>query len=147
MEECKVCGRENPMEGANFCYYCGASFHEDYLAEQLKVIAAKEAQKETQQENQTESGTYTRSSGAKPMSMWRWLALFMLFLIPVYGWILLVIMLFLHAFGSRTTPERKEMAKGLLLFLVVYFLFLVAGMTMLMDDPNFQAMLGSGMGQ
>lgn len=147
MEECKVCGRENPMEDANFCYYCGASFHEDYLAEQLKVVAAKEAQKgaQTQQENES----YSEQSGAsgRPMSMWRWLALFMLFLIPVYGWILLVILLFLHAFGSRTTPERKEMAKGLLLFLVVYFIFLVAGMAMFMNDPNFQAMLGTGAGQ
>ena len=25
MEECKVCGRKNPIEGANFCYYCGAA--------------------------------------------------------------------------------------------------------------------------
>ncbi|MBR6019049.1 MAG: zinc ribbon domain-containing protein [Lachnospiraceae bacterium] len=28
MSECKVCGRKNPIEDANFCYYCGASLRE-----------------------------------------------------------------------------------------------------------------------
>ena len=29
MDVCKVCGHKNPLEEANFCYYCGASLRED----------------------------------------------------------------------------------------------------------------------
>ena len=29
MDECKVCGRKNPVEGANFCFYCGASLRDN----------------------------------------------------------------------------------------------------------------------
>ncbi len=139
MALCRVCGRENPIEDANFCYYCGESFREGFQVNETDLL------KERVSENEAQGSTVT--AGAKPMSMWRWLALFALFLIPIYGWILLVVMMFLYAFGSKTTPERREMAKGFLLFLVVYVLFMMAGFRMLMEDPNFQAMMNASMGQ
>ena len=50
MDECKVCGRKNPVEGANFCYYCGASLRESDRDERddpedRRVIDAEQGRK------------------------------------------------------------------------------------------------------
>lgn len=44
MDECKVCGRKNPVEGANFCFYCGASLRDN--GEDDNLLAASVGRQE-----------------------------------------------------------------------------------------------------
>lgn len=129
MEECKVCGRANPIADANFCFYCGSSLREGVTAEQPVEI-------------QPEQETTTRAA-QKPMSMWRWFATFMLFFLPVYGWLAMLVILCLNAFGTNSTGERKEMSRGMLLFLLVFVVIMVMTMNVMLNDPAFLSMLES----
>ncbi len=138
MEECKVCGRTNPVEGANFCYYCGTSFRE---------VGASDPREELRREFQkAEEEPVTVPT--KKMSKWQWMATFLLLFLPVYGWLAFLVVVCLSAFGASSSEERKEMARGLLLFVGISVVFTILAFIYLMKyDPEFTKMFEEMMNQ
>ncbi|MBQ6106382.1 MAG: hypothetical protein IJL03_10640 [Lachnospiraceae bacterium] len=110
MDVCKVCGHKNPLEEANFCYYCGASFREDGSPEPETAKAAAV----TVPSEETDVTQVKR-----PFSTMQWFGMFMLLLIPLYGWIAFLVIAAISAFGANATEERRSFAKAFLIFLVV----------------------------
>lgn len=150
MDTCKVCGRRNPIEQANFCFYCGASLREGEQGEAInRAMGAvpmgmygqsAEAPTAYEQPQPAVMPAGQPAGGFQPKSfgMWRWFLTFSLLLIPVYGWIAFAIAMMISAFGGSATEERKNFARGMLLFLVLAVGFLIVSMIVMMQDPAFR---------
>jgi hypothetical protein len=116
MEVCSICGRKNPIEGANFCYYCGASLREHGVEEEdVKAKTELSAQPETSAPAETTDVTRVK----RPFTTLHWLGLLLLLLIPPYGWIAFLVIALISAFGANATEERRAFAKAFLIFAVV----------------------------
>lgn len=149
MDTCKICGRKNPVEDANFCYYCGASLRdgEEGLAINASIIRERLGLElgttATSEEDSAQEAFVPRSDEermlleGKPFSKWKWFGTFLLLFIPVYGWIAFLVVMFISAFGTAATSERKEMAKGMLLFLAVFLVFMIITMVQMFNNPEF----------
>ncbi len=125
-KECEVCGRKNPLKGANYCYYCGASFREaDFKPEALK--------------KESDSVTAEVKKEENTFSMWKWLALFALLLLPPYGWIIFVVILCINAFGTKATEERRAFSKAFLLFILAAILVLYLFSLYIQSNPDLVA--------
>ena len=117
MEYCKVCGRKNPLEEANFCYYCGASLKEGSGPSETKDAQLSGGTMEASADGKAAQVDETRVQ--RPFSTWRWLGMLLLLLIPPYGWIVFLVIALVSAFGANATEERRSFAKAFLIFLVV----------------------------
>ena len=112
MEECKVCGRRNPIEGANFCYYCGAA-----LESRGETAAAVTAEPEAEAFRRLAAEVNASEQTEKPkFSKWKCFGILCLTLVPVYGWLFLLGWLIFTVSNPTVSEERKEVAKGALLF-------------------------------
>lgn len=116
MEVCSVCGRKNPIEGANFCYYCGASLRENGVAQEDVKPEAESAQNAAPQASE---GTTDVTRVKRPFTTLHWLGLLLLLLIPPYGWIAFLVIALISAFGANATDERRAFAKAFLIFAVI----------------------------
>lgn len=126
VKECVVCGRKNPLKGANYCYYCGASFREaDFHPEDIKKAQEADTSEERQNENS--------------FSMWKWFALFLLLLLPVYGWLAFIVILCINAFGTKATEERKAFSKAFLLFILAAILMIYLFALYIQSNPDLLA--------
>ncbi|MBO4484618.1 MAG: zinc ribbon domain-containing protein [Lachnospiraceae bacterium] len=129
MDECKVCGRKNPLEDANFCYYCGAS---------LKDGAAVSIEKpEAEKAEETPAADLTREK--RPFTVKHWLGLFLCLLIPLYGWIAFIVIALISAFGANATDERRSFAKAFLLFIVIAVIVIALEMMYIQNHPELLA--------
>ncbi len=128
MDICKVCGRKNPIEEANFCYYCGTSFRE---GEEPETVAAKVASESDNLAEEQPKQTVT--------SKWKWMLFFGLLLVPPFGWIAFLVITLANAFGQRADARTREMAKGALLFLIVFLALSVAAELYLQAHPELLA--------
>ena len=129
MEECKVCGRKNPLEDANFCYYCGASLKEGaapVIEKPLESEAAKAPAEDL-----------TRAK--RPFAVKHWLGLFLCLLIPLYGWIAFLVIALISAFGANATDERRAFAKAFLIFIVILVVFSYLAMLYIERNPELLA--------
>lgn len=127
IKECVVCGRKNPLKGANYCYYCGASFREmNFVPEDLKKHKESAAELKT-----NDNGT--------GFSMWKWLGLFALLLLPPYGWICFIVLLCVIAFGPKATEERRNFAKAFLIFILAAVVLLYLLMSFVQSNPDLMA--------
>lgn len=137
MEECKVCGRRNPLADANFCYYCGASLKGDAVPAAVQPVA-REPEPVTAEDP-------TRVQ--KPFTVKHWLGLFLCLLVPLYGWIAFLVIALISAFGANATEERRAFAKAFLIFLVIATVVTALGMLYIQNNPELLAeynrMLGS----
>lgn len=137
MEECKVCGRRNPLADANFCYYCGASLKGD------AVPAAVQPVEREPEPVAAEDPTRVQ----KPFTVKHWLGLFLCLLVPLYGWIAFLVIALISAFGANATEERRSFAKAFLIFLVIATVVTALGMLYIQNNPELLAeynrMLGS----
>ncbi|MBQ1853172.1 MAG: zinc ribbon domain-containing protein [Lachnospiraceae bacterium] len=137
MEECKVCGRRNPLADANFCYYCGASLKGDAVP-----AAVQPAEREPEPVT-AEDPTRVQ----KPFTVKHWLGLFLCLLVPLYGWIAFLVIALISAFGANATEERRSFAKAFLIFLVIATVVTALGMLYIQNNPELLAeynrMLGS----
>ena len=156
MSECKVCGRKNPVEGANFCYYCGASLRETDRDE--REISENRRAADAEQDRQSgyskikawitaddgepddDYDEYVKSEirrsereaagngGAPSISRWKILGLMMLLLLPIYGWLFLLGWAIVNVVSSRAADGQKEVAHGILMFFAaaVVLLFLLS---------------------
>lgn len=137
MEECKVCGRRNPLADANFCYYCGASLKGDAVPAAVQPVE-REPEPVTAEDP-------TRVQ--KPFTVKHWLGLFLCLLVPLYGWIAFLVIALISAFGANATEERRSFAKAFLIFLVIATVVTALGMLYIQNNPELLAeytrMLGS----
>ncbi len=137
MEECKVCGRKNPLADANFCYYCGASLKGDAVPAAVQPVE-REPEPVTAEDP-------TRVQ--KPFTVKHWLGLFLCLLVPLYGWIAFLVIALISAFGANATEERRSFAKAFLIFLVIATVVTALGMLYIQNNPELLAeynrMLGS----
>lgn len=137
MEECKVCGRRNPLADANFCYYCGASLKGDAVPAAVQPVE-REPEPVTAEDP-------TRVQ--KPFTVKHWLGLFLCLLVPLYGWIAFLVIALIGAFGANATEERRSFAKAFLIFLVIATVVTALGMLYIQNNPELLAeynrMLGS----
>ena len=137
MEECKVCGRRNPLADANFCYYCGASLKGDAVPAAVQPVE-REPEPVTAEDP-------TRVQ--KPFTVKHWLGLFLCLLVPLYGWIAFLVIALISAFGANATEERRSFAKAFLIFLVIATVVTALGMLYIKNNPELLAeynrMLGS----
>lgn len=129
MDECKVCGRQNPIEGANFCYYCGASLREGKV----------ELPEKPSEEPAKADAEFAMGSPVKPFSTARWFGLLLLLLIPPYGWIAFLVIALISAFGANATEERRSFAKACLLFMLVVVLVAIWANAFLRSHPELLA--------
>lgn len=137
MEECKVCGRRNPLADANFCYYCGASLKGDAVPAAVQPVE-REPEPVTAEDP-------TRVQ--KPFTVKHWLGLFLCLLVPLYGWIAFLVIALISAFGANATEERRSFAKAFLIFLIIATVVTALGMLYIQNNPELLAeynrMLGS----
>lgn len=135
MEVCRNCGRKNPLEEANFCYYCGASLRPDGSAPAVSAVSAEESAP-VSEKNAAETD-YTRVK--RPFTTMQWLCMLLLLLIPLYGWIAFLVIASVSAFGANATEERRSFAKALLLFLVIAAVVLTVFWFYIQSNPELLA--------
>lgn len=114
MDECKVCGRKNPLPEANFCYYCGASFREKGTDDEPERRVSEPEENSAGTEAVVSEPDVTQVK--RPFTTFRWLGLLLLLLIPPYGWIAFLVIALISAFGANATDERRAFAKAFLIF-------------------------------
>lgn len=129
MDKCPICGRENPLPEANFCYYCGAQFKA--LTE--PVSNPKKEAYQTDEEKEIING--------KPFGTVRWILCFLLLLIPIYGWTAFIVIMAVSAFSPNATKERKAISRALLIFGIALFAILIVSFVIMMKDPTYQEYL------
>ena len=138
MAECRICGRKSPIENANFCYYCGAS-----LREQGESTVGYMTMPETSEMRYSEALRAEQTAGQPAdevaISKWKWFGLLCLLLIPPYGWLILVIWSIVTAANPNNVPQKREMAKGILLFIVFTVVVAILIVVYLETHPDFLA--------
>lgn len=128
--KCPSCGREN-LEENNFCFYCGHSFR---ISGTSEMSYARGDGREENRQNTPEnayaaqgslSGNASGTAGnGKIMPVWQWCLYFLALIFP-YTMIVWFVITVMWAFGSKGTPERRNMARGILMFLVISVVFTV----------------------
>lgn len=143
MEVCRNCGRKNPLEEANFCYYCGASLREEGEVNPAEAAMASESVAES-----GNAGAETDVTRVKrPLTTTQWLCMMLLLLIPIYGWIAFLVIASVSAFGANATEERRAFAKALLLFLVIAAVALTAFWFYVQNNPELLAEYNKMLGE
>ena len=132
MEECKVCGRRNPIEEANFCYYCGAAL------ESRGEAAAVSAEPEEEAFRRLAAEVNASEQTEKPkFSKWKCFGILCLTLIPVYGWLFLLGWLIFTVSNPTVSAERKEVAKGALMFVALLLISVIIFSWYVSKNPDY----------
>lgn len=143
MSKCSTCGRENPIEEANFCYYCGAPLG----SRRPGFLPADEAE---ELERLEQSGQIPQDGGYRPgepkavaaddeqpaISRWKVLGLLCLLMIPVYGWLFLIGWMVMNLLNPKASLQRKEVIKGVLMFVVLFAVLLFAATAYINAHPE-----------
>ncbi len=143
---CMVCGREAMNPEANYCDYCGSSFHQ-YGENGWRAPAAQNGSPEG---NSSEAGSrYTafgtaeyreevntegkgKALSGQRVSTWLFLGVMLLPFVPMVGSIAYLVILFYWAFASQINDARKNWARATLIYtgLVLILCFALIGSIM-----------------
>lgn len=124
---CRVCGRTIENETANFCDYCGASLKEIQNGSMPNLIPVSQ---------QREEGPEPAAQ-QQEVSFRNWFSSMLLPLIPLVGWIVYLVMLFVWAFGNTAPKSKRNWARASLIITAIgIFLFLYFFSTAFMDMMN-----------
>lgn len=104
---CNTCARYTKNEEANFCENCGNSFREHA---QMAYNMEPQRQVEPEKENSD-----------KPITFLNWLGTYGLLFIPFVSWV----MIFVWAFGNKTSPSKKNWARATLIFMGVLIIIMM----------------------
>lgn len=110
---CTICGRHIENENANFCENCGTSLRE------LKSPTFQEyvtSQAIPQEQPKTENLNTLKSDS---ISFKTFFGIMMLQAIPLFGWLIYIVILFTWIFGDQYSTTHKNFAKASLLFLLL----------------------------
>lgn len=110
--KCPSCGREC-VDESNYCFYCGYSFRE---------AAIKAVSSETAKEAEVVTDEITKNADTeeKAMSHFWWILYFCTLLTP-FTYPVFIFLTAKWAFGSSGSRERKNFAKGLMIFVATLF--------------------------
>lgn len=138
--KCPNCGRENTEE-TNFCYYCGYSFREQRVPEPTEPAAGQAGFTRGytnftgevpsgfgqvpdvppyRPEVQTAQGN--TAAAVKAMPVWQWFLYFLLLCVP-YVWPVWLLITGIWAFSEKSSPERRNFSRGILIFLIAAVVF------------------------
>ena len=134
MEECKVCGRRNPIEGANFCYYCGAELSD---RGGLSAETAQEQKAEIFPGYASADARSGEPSSQPQFTKWKCFGLLCLTLIPVYGWLVILGWLVYTLANPTISNERREVAKGILFFVALLVILIIAFSAYIAQNPDY----------
>lgn len=122
---CNSCGRDAVNKEANFCDYCGASLKQNsiereeggvsFVTSQIKEESPHSAEQQRGGSNILKEG----ESEEKPVSFLNWVGTMILPFIPIVGWIIYLVMLFVWSFGSDTNRTKKNWARAMLVVIVI----------------------------
>ena len=121
---CPSCGR-NLDDDVNFCYYCGHSFRQNINTEEIAKTAVRYDMQKAQEMAEEDQRT--------PMKTWQWVLYFMTLLIP-YLWLVWFIITIVWAVGNKGTKERRNIAKALLIGVLLIVLFIAVAGTLLIQS-------------
>ncbi|NLP33869.1 MAG: hypothetical protein GX359_01580 [Clostridiales bacterium] len=143
---CNTCGRQTQNEGANFCEYCGSSFRENRVMPDFVVSQNDEAGQHAEQQG----GHSIAQETEKPVTFVQWLGVYALLFIPLFipmvGWIIPLVLLFVWAFANNTPTTKKNWSRATLIFLLVYFIITVITVIRIMNTPIFQQFMRGTLG-
>lgn len=108
---CKICGRHIDNEHANFCENCGESLRENKDLEYREPITPAAA-----------APTQTSDVASNEISFKTFLGVMLLQIIPGFGWLIYVVVLFTWAFGNKRSQTHKNFAKASLIFALLSLL-------------------------
>lgn len=114
---CQACGRNTQNENANFCEYCGVSYREN------KNVINDNVEKENVKGNEIQGSTLGQED--KSISFKNWLGSMILPFIPVVGFLIYIVMLFVWAFSSETPKSKKSWARASLVVGAIGFIFIM----------------------
>lgn len=117
--QCKVCGRNTANENANYCEYCGSSYR-DNVPGNTESYSISNSQPVINSNNETTE---------KPISFGNWMGSMLLMFIPIIGFFIYLVMMFVWAFGSDTPQSKKNWARASLVVMIiclVLFLFIIS---------------------
>ncbi len=129
--KCNVCGRQSQNETANFCEYCGSSFREHMQApfhnphqEQGSPYGNGPTPMMHQQNGMAQNAPNVIDKDST--SFLNWIGTYGILFIPVVGWLVFIIMLFVWAFSSNTPVSKKNWARATLIFVgIMLIIFIV----------------------
>lgn len=110
---CTICGRHIENENANFCENCGTSFREmnsSNYQEYAKPQSPLQEQPTAEQSNPTKTDS---------ISFKAFFGIMLLQVVPVFGWLIYIVILFTWIFGNQYSKTHKNFAKASLLFLLL----------------------------
>jgi uncharacterized membrane protein YvbJ len=131
---CKSCGRQILNDEANFCEYCGNSL-KDYMQQTINNVS--------QQQVLTDNIEFKTPDMEKeePISFLNWIGSYGLMFIPIVGWLVFPIMLFVWAFGKKTPQSKKNWSRATLILYAVFIIFLLFYMVSFMKSPIYQELI------
>lgn len=144
-----MCGRTSEQEAANFCFYCGASLPGSSGADFVREEKSKPEERQGQNTNQANSYFNRIVSSIKPGSaqagseiekeapvpFGTWLILLLLPFVPYVGSLIFIVILFLWAFGSKSTKTQKNFSRAMLIFVAVIMVVAANMLSTLMESP------------
>lgn len=142
---CNSCGRERQNEKANFCEYCGISFHEgdgheikptyDYSnlnGAEPKSVPNSPPMPESVELNQKE----------QPISFLNWLGTLLIPFIPLVGGLVNIVMLIIWSTGGNDVSEsKKNWARARLVCSIITLVIVILFIVMLVNTPEFKEVL------
>ena len=150
--KCNECGREAYSENPNFCEYCGSSFREkDQTFTHDNVIAPQSMDYGLNQgiEQNPNSGV-EQGASEKTISFQQWIIIYAILLfspfIPVIGWVIPIVMLFVWGFANNSQPTKKNWARATLIFILASLIISVFAFAVILSDPRFQQLLNIPLG-
>lgn len=108
---CKICGRHIENENANFCENCGESLRENKGFEYREPINPTPV-----------APTQPSSVESDEISFKTFLGVMLLQIIPGFGFIIYVVVLFTWAFGNKRSKTHKNFAMASLIMALLSLL-------------------------
>mgnify|MGYP001295982349 CR=1 FL=1 len=144
---CNECGRESYSERPNFCEYCGSSFREKDLSfEHRSAEVQKPMDYEFNQGIEHKvNQRLDQGSSEKTISFKQWIVIYGILLfslfIPMIGWVIPIVMLFVWGFANNSQPTKKNWARATLIFILAMIIISLFAFAVILSDPRFQELL------
>lgn len=139
---CKVCGREAMNPEANFCDYCGSSFREYGKTREEAAVLEQGKEGYSAFGMSSESIDQTvKTEQEKPVTMWTYLGTMLIVFIPRVGFYAFLGILLYWSFVAVGSPTRRNFARAMLIFTVVFIVYTVFYIAVLMESGMFDSIL------
>lgn len=143
---CNTCGRHTQNEEANFCEYCGSSFRENRIAADFVAMQNQAAGQSVMQQTGQDMN---REVLEKPISFLQWLGtyaiLFLPMFIPLIGWVVPLVMLFVWAFANNQSVSKRNWSRATLIYILVNLIIGIFYIITMLKSPLFQSIFSGAL--